>query len=56
MTHLEKMAIYDEMCHLLTDYENTDFYGETAEDAACDFYNMLVKIQNNWDELISEEE
>ena len=56
MTHSEKVAIYDEMSHLLTDYEDLDNAGElTIEDAAYDLYDMLVKIQNNWDELISEE-
>ena len=56
MTHLEKMAIYDEMCHLLTDYENSDVNDDSAYEYMWNFYSMLVKIQNNWEELISEEE
>lgn len=54
MTHIEKMAIYDEMCHMLTDYENLGIYDESAYEYMLNFYSMLVKIQNNWDELISE--
>ena len=54
MTRLQKNDLYDEMCHLLTDYEN-------PEDAILpvskeDLYDMLVKIQNNWEELTGDDE
>ena len=45
MSELQKKTIYDKMCHLLTDYENT--YEVKAED----LYWMLVEIQNNWEDL-----
>ena len=44
MTRMEKNDIYDEMCHVLTDYEED-------QAGADDLYSMLVKIQNNWEEL-----
>lgn len=40
--------IYDEMCRLLTDYENgSDMVTEN------ELYAMLVKIQNNWEDVIT---
>ena len=50
MTRMQKNDIYDEMCHLLTDYELDD--NVSAED----FYDMLVKIQNNWEELTGDDD
>lgn len=44
----EKKVIYDEMCRVLTDYEMN----------VCnehDLYDMLVKIQNNWENVITME-
>lgn len=43
-----KKTIYDELSKVLTDFENMDANEE-------DLYNMLVKIQNNW-EVVSGEE
>lgn len=43
----ERDNIYDEMCGILTRYENKD---EVSEQ---DLYEMLVKIQNNWEEVIT---
>ena len=51
MTRMDKNGIYDEMCHLLTDYET----GENAVGPE-DLYIMLVKIQNYWEELTGEDE
>lgn len=51
MNKSQKDAIYDEMCWLLTDYET----GEKDVNSA-DLYEMLVKIQNNWEELTGDEE
>lgn len=45
-----KESIYDEMCRLLTDYE--DMNGVTE----IDLYKMLVKIQNNWETVITAQE
>lgn len=53
MTRMDKNAIYDEMCHLLTDYETDELYREYAAE---DLYSMLVKIQNNWEELTGDDE
>lgn len=38
--------LYDEICQLLTDYE-TGKCDVTIED----FYSLLVKIQNNWEDI-----
>jgi len=46
----EKQMLYDELCRVLTDYEgNGSELGATAED----LYDMLVKIQNNWECVIT---
>lgn len=47
---LTKENIYDEMCRLLTDYENMN--GVTDSE----LYAMLVKIQNNWEAVITVQE
>ena len=44
-----KEALYDEMCRVLTDWE-------TQEAVDDDLYNMLVKIQNNWETVITRQE
>lgn len=41
-----KQTIYDEMCRVLTEWE-------TQEAVDDDLYNMLVKIQNNWETIIT---
>lgn len=62
MTKMDKNNLYDEMCHLLTDYEQAvnEANGELDESEAIaweeNFYTMLVKIQNNWEELTGEDE
>ena len=43
-----KAKIYDEMCKVLTDYETGDA-NET------NLYEMLVKIQNRWEDVITAE-
>lgn len=53
---MDKNAIYDEMCHLLTDYEMFGEEGYENAVEACDLYDMLVKIQNNWEELTGDDE
>lgn len=47
----EKQKIYDEMCGLLTDYEDgSDMVTEY------ELYEMLVKIQSNWETVITVQE
>lgn len=47
----QREELYDEMCRLLTDYEN-------GSDMATEYelYEMLVKIQNNWEAVITVQE
>lgn len=44
----EKAKIYDELCAILTLYENDE-----ATDK--DLYIMLVKIQDSWEDIITGE-
>lgn len=44
-----KRTIYDELCRVLTDYE------EKRADSK-DLYEMLVKVQNRWEDVITEQE
>ena len=46
---ITKQSLYDEMCRVLTDWEMQD----AGED---DLYYMLVKIQNNWETVITVQE
>ena len=48
----ERNSIYDELCRVLTDYEGNgdDEYVPNPES----LYDMLVKIQNNWDDITSD--
>ena len=48
---LQQAQIYDELSALLTDYEQ----GENAV-SADDLYSMLVKIQREWETVITAEE
>lgn len=45
----ERMKIYDELCAVLTRYEESD------DDESELLYNMLCKIQNCWEDLITTE-
>lgn len=48
---ITKQKIYDEMCRLLTEYEDgSDMVTEN------ELYYMLVKIQNNWEAVITVQE
>jgi hypothetical protein len=47
----KREEIYDEMCRLLTDYEN-----ESDMVTEHELYDMLVKIQNNWEAVITVQE
>ena len=50
MPVLTKQQIYDELCAVLTDYETG------PHPSASKLYDMLVKIQNNWEQVITAEE
>ena len=43
----EKEKIYDELCAVLTRYE------ESEDDESELLYEMLVKIQNSWETVIT---
>lgn len=46
----KREEIYDEMCKLLTEYEDgSDMVTEY------ELYDMLVKIQNHWEDVITAE-
>ena len=47
---------YDSVCRALTDYEHPQDCGCTEGEAASELYNVLVKIQNNWDKLTNNED
>ena len=42
----EKNEIYDMICRVLTDYEEGNANAE-------DLYNVLVKVQNRWEDVIT---
>ena len=46
-------SIYDEMCRALTNYENAEDGDKFTE---YELYEMLVKIQNNWEAVITAQE
>lgn len=46
---------YDSVCRALTDYEHPQDCGCTEAEAASELYDVLVKIQNNWDKLTNNE-
>ena len=46
-------SIYDEMCKVLTNYENAEDGDKFTE---YELYDMLVKIQNNWESVITVQE
>ena len=54
----ERQTIYDELCGILTDYEHPeDVEGENKHYAQQPeaLYNMLLKILNNWEDIITVE-
>ena len=48
-----RQDIYNEMCRLLTDYEQRENEIDNGIDWESEFYNMLVKIQNRWEDVIT---
>lgn len=51
----ERQRIYDRLCAVLTDYEQTERDTLDYIEAAETLYEMLVEIQNNWETLITAE-
>lgn len=54
MNRIEKDALYNKLCRILTDYEMPEEGQDPATES--DLYEMLVEIQDNWHELTSEED
>lgn len=53
----KKKQIYDELCKVLTDFENpSDVEDYNYIDWKTELYEMLVKIQNSWENIITVEE
>ena len=48
-----KKSIYDELSALLTDYEGMNIDVDRPKVTIEDFYHMLVKIQNRWEDTIT---
>ncbi len=62
MTNSEKAAIYNRLNELINDYEQNDvqysiddIYDNMARYTMYGIYGILLKIRDNWEELISEE-
>lgn len=51
---MQKNELYDEMCRLLTNFENGD--DSNCDMVADDLYRFVVKLQNHWEELTGEDE
>ena len=51
---LTKQEIYDTICRTLTNYEDDKYPNDMF--ALDDMYNLLVVIQNNWEEVITIQE
>ena len=54
--HQSREVIYDAICKLLTDYEHpedNEDYDDIDWEVA--FYEMLVKIQSNWETVITQQ-
>lgn len=56
MNAMERKALYDRVCFVLTNWENPQDQGVTEMEAAIDMYDVLVEVQNSWDDLISGED
>lgn len=48
---MNKMEIYDELCRIITEYEEDD--KKDVYDNLQDMHDILVKIQNNWETVIT---
>lgn len=52
----ERQQIYDRLCAVLTNYEQTDNDNIDYIDVAETLYEMLVEIQNKWETVITAQE
>lgn len=57
---MNKQELYDDICTVLTEFEQVDLsnlknWSDTIN-AIEDMYTVLVYIQNNWNELIGEQD
>lgn len=52
----QREKIYDEMCRLLTEYEHLEDSEYDDREWEAELYEMLVKIQNNWESVITVQE
>ena len=55
---ITREQIYDEICRTLTDYENADHNDSDSLDCLewiDTLYCLLVKVQNNWETVITSE-
>jgi hypothetical protein len=52
----QKEKIYDEMCRLLTEYEHLEDSEYDDREWEAELYEMLVKIQKNWESVITVQE
>ena len=53
-TAMKKEELYDRICKTLTDYEHPE--EATLPVSIEDMYDLLVDIQNSWDDLTSSED
>lgn len=54
---ITKESIYDELAKLLTDYEHPEEVVDYDNiEWESELYEMLVKIQNNWETVITAQE
>jgi len=51
---MTKKEIYDNLCRILTEYEQDD--NKSMESNLLDMYDILVEIQNAWEDTITVQE
>ena len=51
----KKKEIYDEISDLLTEYEETHDVNNMSINWETELYDMLVKVQRNWEAVITAE-
>lgn len=56
MNAMERIDLYDRICFALTNYEMPEEQGVTEEEAVADMYDVLVEIQNSWEDLCDMED
>lgn len=51
MNKLQKSQLFDELSKLLTEYEEAKQGEDPHKNFEADLYDMLVRIQNLWEEI-----